>query len=174
VPTILLFIHIVLCAFAICSGALVLSNLLSNRLAARYATFFLRCSLGSSIAALLLQLHHLLPSQKVAMISVYGAGLAILAWRKFHLRGAWRGAFAFTIALVLYLNILMISIQIFAYPQRIDASAPGIFRVSQSVLFTIFVFLGVGAAERFSASRESRRGRAHGSGRLFIRPVSGR
>ena len=149
-PIIVLFIHIALCILAICSGAIVISDLLSNRLPERHTIFFLRCSLGSNIAALFFQLHHLLPSQKVAMIAVYGSGVAILAWRKFRLRGAWRGAFALAIVLVLYLNILAISIQAFNYPQTMNGLAPDIFRVSQFALLGTFVFLGIVAAKRFS------------------------
>lgn len=154
-PTILLFIHVVLCTLAILSGAIVLWDLLSNRMLEQGTIFFLRCSLGSSITALFFQLNHLSPSQKVAMVSVYGAGLAILAWRKFHLRGAWRGAFAFTIALVLYLNILAISIQVFNYPETMNGLAPGIFRMSQFSLLAIFVFLGAVAATRFLDPEET-------------------
>ena len=110
---ILMFVHLLLCFLAIGFGSLTLFDLLSRRFIFVHLIWFMRCSLWSSLSALFVGgLHQLLPAQQVAMLVIYAAGLVILAWRAFHLRGAWRPTFGFAIALLLYLNILSISIQI--------------------------------------------------------------
>lgn len=110
---ILMFVHPLLCFLAIGFGSLTLFDLLSRRLSFAHLIWFMRCSLWSSLTALFAGgLHQLLPAQKVAMLVIYAAGLVILAWRAFHLRGAWRPTFGFAIVLLLYLNSLSLSIQI--------------------------------------------------------------
>jgi hypothetical protein len=47
------------------------------------------------------------------MLSIYCAGVVALVWRKFRLAGFWRPVFAFSIAAVLYLNVVSGSIQLF-------------------------------------------------------------
>jgi hypothetical protein len=111
--------------------------------------WFLRCSLGSNIAVLFLSLHHLILAQMVAMVSVYAACLVILAWRAFHLTGAWRPTFAFALAEVLYLNILALSIQIPA----VRAENWFLF---QAALFTAALSIGILAARRFTLTKTAK------------------
>lgn len=144
--------HDALCILAICFGSLVLSDLLARRLACRRVVWFLRFSLGADLAVLLTQLHHLPPSQKVAMLSVYTTGIIVLAWRVFHLYGMWRYAFAFTLPVVLYLDTLALSIQVFNRMDALRGIGVSIFRIVQILLLTIFVTLGAVATTRCSSA----------------------
>ena len=128
-----------------------LSGLLTRRLACRRVVWFLRFSLGADLAVLLSQFHHLLPSQKVAMLSVYTAGVIVLAWRAFHLYGMWRYAFAFTLPVVLYLDTLALSIQVFNHTDALEGFGVSNFRIVQILLLTVFVALGAVAAKRSSS-----------------------
>ena len=83
------------------------------------------------------------------MAAVYGAGLAILAWRKFDLQGVWRSAFAFSLGIVLYLNVLALSIQMFGRNGFIFEMGSGVFRNAQFVLVAGFLTLSFVAAMRF-------------------------
>jgi hypothetical protein len=88
-------------------------------------------------------LHHLISAQKAAIMSVYAAGLVILTWRGFHLRGTWRLIFAFALAVVIYFNILALSAQI-----------PGVCGeirfLFQAALLTAALSIGILAARRFT------------------------
>ena len=148
--SVLIFTHNVLCVAAVFAGTNVVSDLLARRLCRRRIVLFLRCSLGSNIAALIFALHSFLPSQKVAMAAVYGAGVAILAWRKFHLQGLWRSTFAFSLVIVLYLNIVALSIQMFGRDGLLFNMEPTLFRNSQLVLLAVFLTLSAVAAARFA------------------------
>ncbi len=148
--SVLIFTHNVLCVAAVFSGTIAVTDLLARRLCRRRIVLFLRCSLGSNIAALLFALHSQLPSQKVAMVAVYGAGVAILAWRKFHLQGLWRSAFAFSLVVVLYLNMVALSIQMFGQDGLLFSMESTLFRNSQLVLLAVFLTLSAVAAVRFA------------------------
>jgi hypothetical protein len=113
--------------------------------------WFLRFSLGADLAVLLSQFHHLAPSQKVAMLSVYTTSVIVLAWRSFHLNGIWRYAFAFMLPVVLYLDTLSFSIQVFNHMDALEGFGVSNFRIVQILLLTVFVALGVVAATRSSS-----------------------
>ena len=136
-------LHVLLCCLAIGLGSHTLSGILSNRLIAQRTIWFLRCSLSSSVAVLFVNLHHLTPAQVVAIASVYAAGLVILAWRAFHFVGAWRPVFAFSLAIVVYLNIEELAVQI---PSVRGEVRP----ILQATLFTAALSIGALAAKRFS------------------------
>jgi len=140
---VLISVHLFLCCLAIGLGAFTVRDLNLNRVSVPRMVWFLRCSLGSSFVVLPIQLHHLVPAQKVAMVAVYAAGVAVLGWRTFHLRGLWRDAFAFALAFLVYLNVLALSLQVLVF----NATA---FRFVQAVLFIAAVVLGVVSAKRFS------------------------
>jgi len=141
--SVVIFVHVLLCCLAIGFGWLTLLGVLRNRLSVPRMIWFMRCSLGQNVAALFLSLHQPMPGQKVAMLSVYAGGLVILAWRAFHLTGAWRPTFAFALAVTLYLNILALSIQMPA----VSAETGFIF---QAALFTAALSIGLLAARRFT------------------------
>jgi len=58
---------------------------------------------------------HLSPIQGICMLSVYCAGAAVLAWRKFRLAGLWRSVFSLSVVAVLYLNVVSMSIRLFEH-----------------------------------------------------------
>ena len=136
-------LHFLLCCLAVGLGTFTLFGIFRNRLIVQQMIWFLRCSLSSSVALLLLSLHHLGPAQVVAIISVYAAGLVILAWRAFHFIGAWRSVFAFALAVVVYLNIEAMAIQI----PSVRGEGWSIFHTT---LFTAALWIGTLAARRFS------------------------
>jgi hypothetical protein len=109
----------VLCdLLAVGFGAKVLFWLLSGEVLDSSAVYFLRSVLAASIIGLFLTSHHFPTTQAVSMLSVYISGLAILAWKKFHLVGTWYSIFALSITVILYLSVIV------AIAQPLDASSP--------------------------------------------------
>jgi hypothetical protein len=153
IVSILISIYIVLGLIAIGAGTMVLFSLLTGLLLNKWAVLFLKCSLAASVTGLLIPFKHFTLTQEVSMLCVYGAGVAVLAWRKFRLIGVWQSIFAWSITLVLYLDIVVAITQAF---ERISLFKPPIptqfdlpFLVTQSVVLAIFVVLGIAAAKRF-------------------------
>jgi len=99
-------------------GARVLFWLLSGELLHNSAVFFLRSVLAASIIGLFLPSHHLPRTHAVSMLSVYVSGVAILAWKRFHLVGAWYSIFALSTTVILYFSVLV------AIAQATRASSP--------------------------------------------------
>jgi hypothetical protein len=139
----LLLLRVVFCFFAIGFGAIAVFELINRQPGSSTIIRFLRFSLGSNLAALFLSIHVLIPAQRVAMAGVYTAGLAVMAWRVFHLAGCWRKGFAFALTMVFYLDILALSVQAPGFATRTWWHA-------QTALLLAAAGLGIFAAERFS------------------------
>jgi len=121
---ILTFIHLVSCLLAIGAGTRVICGQFVGMLNEKWAVAYFRCSLTAGMTGILFPVHHLLLMHWVAMSSVYVAGVAILAWRKFHLAGAWRSVCAFGITMVLCMDILLAITQLFVRIPALRAMAP--------------------------------------------------
>jgi hypothetical protein len=153
IVNILTLTYLVLEVIAIGAGTIVLFWLLNGELLNEWAVLFLKCSLAASLTGLLIPFKHFTLTQGVSMLSVYLAGVAVWAWHKFHLMGVWRSTFALSTTLILYLNIVVGITQVF---KRISLFKSPIltwceprFIVTQSVVFVIFMVLGIVAVKRF-------------------------
>jgi hypothetical protein len=153
IVSILTFIYFALGLIAIGAGTMVLFCLFHGFLLDEWAVFFLKCSLAACVTGLLIPFKHFTLTQEASMLSIYGAGVAVLAWRKFHLIGIWRPVFVWSITLILYLYIVVAITQIFKRISPFDSQNPAQydlqFLAMQSVVFLIFVVLGIGAVKRF-------------------------
>jgi hypothetical protein len=154
--SILTIIHIVFSLFAIGSGTVVLFGLLTGKLFGKWALIFLECSLITSVIGLFLPFHPLqglTPTQTTFMLSVYVAGVAVLAWRKYHLAGTWRSIFALTATIVLYLNsvaFLALVFKLVSHSRMQAFSRPGPTLIIMQFLFmALFAVLGILAARKF-------------------------
>jgi len=153
IVSVLTFIYFGLELIAIGAGAMALFRLITGSLPNKWAVLFLKCSLVASVTALLVPFQHFTLTQEAAMLSVYGTGAAVLAWRKFHFMGVWKSIFAWCITLVLYLNIVVAFTQAFKRISQFKPLNPTqfdmTFLVTQSVVLAIFVVLGIVAVKRF-------------------------
>jgi hypothetical protein len=154
--SILTCFHLLFALIAIGSGAIVVVGLLTQELLEEWAVRFLRCSLATSVIGLLFQLypfHHLTSIHRASMVSVYLSGAAILAWRKFHLSGTWNSIFVMGIFFVLYLDVLVVIVQVFNHIPSLTALAPtqseSPFVVTELVILMPFVIYGIVAAKKF-------------------------
>jgi hypothetical protein len=152
--SVLTLTHVLLALIAIGTGVAVLSGLLAGQLRISWTVHFFRCALATSVTGFFFPFHHLLPSHYMSMASVYVAGVAILAWCKFHLAGAWRSIFAISTTIVLYLNVVVAVTQVFRHVSLLQSLAPTLselpFLVVQLSLMALFVVLGPVAVKRFS------------------------
>jgi hypothetical protein len=138
---------------AIGAGIVVLFGLLTGELLGKWATLFLRYTLVASVFGLLFPVHDFALVQKCSMVAVYSSGMAILAWRKFHLSGMWRSIFPFTISIVLYLNVVVpidhALDHIFRFTGLTPPQSELTSRATQFLVMLLFAVIGVVAAKRF-------------------------
>jgi hypothetical protein len=149
------FIHDLLNLMAIAAGATVLFGLLSGEFLRNWSIRFLESSLFASITSFTFSAHHLRVSEEASMLSVYAAGTALLAWRKYHLAGVWSSVFAATATMILYLNVFVAIDHAFgnigvlrALPQ---AHSMNPLLVAQLLVAVLFVVLETRAVKRFNA-----------------------
>ena len=131
---------------AVGCGVMVMRGVLRVALSGKRARRFLRYSLFASLAGLLPLSHHLSLNQAICMVSVYCTGVVVLACLKFHLAGIWRTVFAFSITVVLYLNVVSLLVQLFNHSPIFATAASGTYSVveiTQSLLAAFFVVLEV-------------------------------
>jgi hypothetical protein len=148
---IIAWIHVVLGLLAIGSGAIVLRGVLGFSVSGHRVARFLECSLLASLVGLLPLTRHLLPIQGICILSVYFAGVVVLAWRKFHLDGLWLSVFAFSIVAVLYLNVVSVSIRLFtcsAQFEMVSTKYGPLFGIAQFAFASVFAVLAVMAVRK--------------------------
>ncbi len=161
-------IQILFGLFAIGSGAIVLRGFFGKALRYKCTDRFLEFSLLASIAGLLPLTRNLTPLQVICMLSVYCSGAIVLAWLKYRLVGNWLSVFAFFIPVVLYLNVVSLSVQLFRQSPRLERAAMeahlGVY-IAQFLFAVLFVVLGVLAVRQSHAEpahfREELSARAH-------------
>ena len=151
--SILRFVYAVCDILAIGAGTIVLFGLFTGELIDKWAALFLKCALAASVTGLLFPLHDFTLVEICSMLSVYVSGMAILAWRRFHLSGVWRSIFALTITIVLYLNVVVAIDQVFEQISLFTGLAPAqseqTFRATQFIVMLLFAVVGIVAVKRF-------------------------
>jgi hypothetical protein len=165
--SILRFVYTVCDLVAIGAGTRVLFGLLTGELIDKWAVRFLRSTIAASVIGLLLSLHDFTVVQGCSMLAVYASGVAILAWRKFHLSGVWHSIFALTITTVLYLNVVVAIDQVFEQMFRFTRLAAAQFELTswatQCFVMVLFAVIGIVAVKRFH-SRGAHSLRSHTNG----------
>ncbi|HKN20014.1 MAG TPA: hypothetical protein VJX73_01285 [Terracidiphilus sp.] len=132
-------------------GVMVMRGVLRVSLSGERARRFLKYSLIASLAGLLPLTHHLSLSQGICMLSVYCSAVVVLACLKFHLAGIWRTVFAFSITVVLYLNVVSLLIQLFNRSHLFATAtsvAYSVLEITQFLLAAFFVVLEVLAVRK--------------------------
>ncbi len=107
------FVHIVFGLIGLVAGIWVLFGMLAGEFLEKWAVIFLKCALAASVTGLLFPFHHFLPTHWAAMLGIYTSGIAVLAWRRYHLAGIWALVFVLCIAFVLCLDVLVVIAHIF-------------------------------------------------------------
>jgi hypothetical protein len=147
------FIHVLLNLLAIGAGATVLFGLLAGEFLRKWSVRFLEASLLTSITSFNVSAYHLRPAEEASMLSVYVAGAAILAWRRYQLAGVWSSVFAATATIILYLNVFVAVAHAFGNIGALKALSTthsiNTLLVMQLLVAVLFVVLGTFAIRRF-------------------------
>lgn len=150
---ILQFVHVAFGLIGIGAGVIVLFRLLTGEFLDKWAAIFLKCVLAASVTGLLFPSPYFIATHWAAMLGIYVSGLAILAWRRFHLAGIWAPVFALSIMSALCLNILVAVAHIFHYPPVPGVSSPAqpklLFLITESIVMLLFAGLGIFTVKRY-------------------------
>jgi len=146
-------IHVLISLVGIASGLVVMYGLLENKRLDRWTGLFLTTTVLTSVTGFGFPFDHLLPSHKVAILSLVALAIAIVARYPLHLAGAWRKTYVISACLALYFNCFVFVVQLFGKVPALKAVAPtqkeAPFAVAQLALLALFVVLTIFAAKRF-------------------------
>ena len=117
-------LHVAISLIGIFSGFIVLIGLLTKKRMNGWTAVFLTSTVVTSVTAFGFPFTHLLPSHKLAIISLVVLAIAILARYAFHMAGAWRDTYVITGMIALYLNVFVLVVQSFEKVPALKALAP--------------------------------------------------
>jgi len=151
--TVYTLLHVIISLIGIASGFVVMAGLLSGKRLDGWTMLFLVTTVATSVTGYGFPFEHLLPSHVVGAISLVVLGVAIFARYTRHLAGAWRGIYAVSAVVALYLNVFVLIVQLFLKVPVLKAAAPTQseppFLIAQLITLTLFIALAVAATIRF-------------------------
>ena len=146
-------VHVLISLVGIGSGFAVLLGLFSAKRVNGLTALFLLTTVLTSVTGFGFPFTHLLPSHKIAIISLVVLAIAILARYSFHLVGKWRWIYVVTAMIALYLNLFVLVFQSFEKVPALKAMAPTQseppFLVAQLAVMAIFIVLTIFAVKKF-------------------------
>jgi hypothetical protein len=146
-------VHVLISLVGIGSGFAVLLGLFSAKRVNGLTALFLLTTVLTSVTGFGFPFTHLLPSHKVAIISLLVLAIAILARYSFHMVGKWRWIYVVTAMIALYLNVFVLVFQSFEKVPALKAMAPTqsepSFLVAQLAVMAIFIVLTIFAVKKF-------------------------
>jgi hypothetical protein len=152
-------VHVLISLVGIASGLVVLYGLLSGKRLDGWTALFLIGTVLTSVTGFGFPFDHLLPSHKVAILSLVFLAIAILARYGLHMAGAWRWIYVVTTVMALYLNVFVLVFQGFEKVPALKALAPTQseppFLVAQLLVLALFIVLGIFAVKKFHPERAS-------------------
>lgn len=144
-------VHVLISLVGIASGLVVLYGLLSGKRLDGWTALFLISTVLTSVTGFGFPFDHLLPSHKVAILSLVLLAIAILARYGLHMAGAWRWIYVVTAVMALYLNVFVLVFQGFEKVPALKALAPTQseppFLVAQLLVLALFIVLGICAVK---------------------------
>jgi cytochrome c biogenesis factor len=146
--------HSLCAAVSLCAGPVALSRIFAGRPFERSTTIFLESALAASIAGLLLHIQHgFQPIRLMAMTAIYVSGVAVLAWKRFHLSQGWGLVFTLSLMAILCLDVLIAVRHLFDLVSIFDAAVerpPKLtFLITESVVALFFASMGIVATKRY-------------------------
>ncbi|HUO02193.1 MAG TPA: hypothetical protein VMU31_05400, partial [Rhizomicrobium sp.] len=154
----LTLLHVLISLIGIVTGLVVLADLIANRYRAGWTAWFLLFTVLTSVTGFVF-FHdpQVTPAQILGVISLVVLAVALYALYGRGLAGIWRGVYAVTATIALYLNVFVLVVQTFAKVPPLRAIAPGnppsgpVFMAVQGILLLAFIYLGWKARHDFKA-----------------------
>ena len=150
-------LHVLISLIGIAAGLIAVAGWLKSDYAKRPTAIFLITTVLTSVTGFFFPFAKLMPSHILGIISLVMLALAVFAFYRKRLSGAWRSIFAVTALLSLYLNVLVLLVQSFQKIPALKALAPTqtepAFLVAQGLALIVFSVLTILTVVRFRPVR---------------------
>jgi hypothetical protein len=151
--TTLTLVHTVISIVAVAAGLVVVGGLIVGVRIDGWTGIFLVTTVLTSVTGFFFPFTELLASHKVGIISLIILPVVIAARYWKHLVGSWRAIYVVGSVLVLYLNFLVLIVQLFRHIPSLIVAAPKQteppFVLTQLLVLALFAWLGFAAFWRF-------------------------
>jgi hypothetical protein len=146
-------IHTLISLVGIFTGLVVLFELLACKRLDGWTKWSLITTVLTSVTGFFFPFHGFTPAIALGIMSLVVLAVAIFARYPRQLAGHWRWIYVVTAVIALYFNVFVLVVQTFEKIPALHAMAPTQteppFKLTQLVVLTIFVLLGIIAAIRF-------------------------
>ena len=146
-------VHTLISLVGIFTGFVVLFGLLAGKRLDGWTKWFLITTVATSVTGFFFPFHGFTPAIGLGIISLLVLAVAIFARYPRHLAGHWRWIYVVTALLAFYLNVFVGVVQAFLKVPALHAMAPmqtePPFKLTQLVVLSLFVLLGIIATIRF-------------------------
>jgi hypothetical protein len=150
-------LHTILSLIGIAAGFVALFGMLGGKLRKTWTWIFLFATILTSVTGYGFPVTGFMPSHIVGAISLVVLAAALYALYGRRLSGAWRGIYAVTAAIALYLNSFVGVVQAFQKLPPLQPLAPTQseppFQIAQLALLLVFIILGFLAVRKFHPER---------------------
>lgn len=145
--------HVVISLVGIAAGFVVLLAMFRSERLDGWAGLFLGTTILTSVTGFFFPRDQVLPSHIVGALSLLALAVAVLAFYRYRLNGAWRWIYVTSAIVALYFNTFVAVAQAFQKVPFLNSLAPTqndpLFIVTQLVVLVAFIGLGIGAARSF-------------------------
>ena len=149
----LTFVHVVISLIGIGSGLMVVYGLLAAKRLAVWTAIFLTTTVLTSVTGFFFPIERFTPGIGIGIISLIVLAIAIVALYVRQLAGFWRPAYVVSSVVALYLNVVVLIVQMFGKIPPLHALAPTQaeppFLVTQLLALAAFVAIAIGGVRRF-------------------------
>lgn len=150
-------LHVVLSLVGIGSGLVVLYGMIRGKRMDSGTALFLATTVLTSLTGFFFPFHGVTPGIVVGIVSMVVLGAAVYGRYVRRMAGAWRPVYVIGATVALYLNVVVLIIQLFEKVGSLRALAPTQseppFLATQVVVMAGFVVAGILAVKRFRIDR---------------------
>jgi hypothetical protein len=150
-------VHVVISLVGIVAGLVAAGGMVAGARLDGWNALFLLTTVLTSVTGFFFPFTKVGPAHIVGMISLVVLAVCLFARYGKGLAGRWRGTYAWTAVLALYLNTFVLVVQVFTKTTVIAQLAPTQkeppFAITQAVVVALFVWLGVAAVRGFRSAR---------------------
>jgi hypothetical protein len=147
------YLHVYISLIAIGAGFIVVYGMIAARRLPLLTSIFLFTTALTSLTGFLFPFKGITPAIVVGIISLIVLVVAVIARRRSHLGGAWRGTYVISSIVALYLNFFVLIVQSFQKIPALHALAPTQselpFKLAQLATFVLIIALSTMAFRKY-------------------------
>ena len=117
-------LHVIITVVAIGIGLIVVGGMFASHRLPATSALFLTTTILTSVTGFVFPIHGFTPALGVGIVSCVILAIALFAYYREHLKGAWRWIYVVTAIAALYVNVFVLIVQCFVKVAALNTLAP--------------------------------------------------